>query len=235
MFLLPLQELKQDISSFRFEVLGLLKGNKLANKTSTEVSSLTESNEGSESGGNEKIMKKNLSLFKITTMIHPRVVAKVSKAHNQSNGSAMMPTESTKDKQKKVSFVADVKKLRLFHRHSNNSSTEHSTNKIYSISEEISHQQAEKHKVIELGDKSLAVNCELNKHDLSAKYTVPSNKQGRKETFNSMLNKKTAPSGWKITKGQGSDFPREMLNNEQDISILKEETNIQSSYMTTRL
>ncbi|XP_060539350.1 LOW QUALITY PROTEIN: short transient receptor potential channel 4-like [Pantherophis guttatus] len=233
------KELKQDISSFRFEVLGLLKGNKLANlqhsKTSTEVSSLTESNEGSESGGNEKIMKKNLSLFKITTMIHPRVVAKVSKAHNQSNGSAMMPTESTKDKQKKVSFVADVKKLRLFHRHSNNSSTEHSTNKIYSISEEISHQQAEKHKVIELGDKSLAVNCELNKHDLSAKYTVPSNKQGRKETFNSMLNKKTAPSGWKITKGQGSDFPREMLNNEQDISILKEETNIQSSYMTTRL
>ncbi|XP_026531285.1 short transient receptor potential channel 4 isoform X3 [Notechis scutatus] len=236
------KELKQDISSFRFEVLGLLKGNKLGNiqhsKTSTEASSLTESDEGSESGGNEKIMKKNLSLFEITTMIHPRVVAKVSKAHNQSNGSAMMSTESMKEKQKKVNFVAEVKKRRLFHRQSNNGSIEHSTNKIYSISEEISHQQTEEHKrVIELGDKSLAVNCELNKQDLSAKCTVPSNEQGRKETFNCMLNKKAASSDWKTTKGQDSDFPREsdLLNNEQDINIIKEETNIQSSYMTTRL
>ncbi|XP_070597914.1 short transient receptor potential channel 4 isoform X2 [Erythrolamprus reginae] len=228
------KELKQDISSFRFEVLGLLKGNKLANlqhnKTSTEVSSLTESDEGSESGGNEKIRKKNLSLFKITTMIHPR-----AKAHNQSNGSAMMPTESTKEKQKKVNFVADVKKLRLFHRQSNNSSSEHGTNKIYSISEEISHHPAEEHKkVIKMGDKSLAVNSELNKQDLRAKCTIPSNNQGRKEAFNSRLNKNTALSDWKTTKGQGSDFPREsdLLNREQDISIIKEEINIHSSYMT---
>ncbi|XP_029140955.1 short transient receptor potential channel 4 [Protobothrops mucrosquamatus] len=235
------KELKQDISSFRFEVLGLLKGNKLTNlqhsKTSTEgSSSLTESDEESESGGNEKNMKKNLSLFEITTMIHPRVVARVSEAHNQSNGSTMRLTESTKEKQKKVNFIADVKKFRLFHRQSNNS-TEHSTKKIYSISEEISHQKAEHKKVIEVGNKSLAVNCELNKHDFSTKCTVHNNKQGRKKTLDSMLNKKAAPFDWRTTKGQASDFPREndLLNNEQDISIIKEETNIQSSYMTTRL
>ncbi|KAK9407775.1 TRPC4: Short transient receptor potential channel 4 [Crotalus adamanteus] len=235
------KELKQDISSFRFEVLGLLKGNKLTNvqhsKTSTEgSSSLTESDEESESGGNEKIMKKNLSLFEITTMIHPRVVARVSEAHNQSNGSAMRLTESTKEKQKKVNFIADVKKFRLFHRQLNNF-TEHCTKKIYSISEEISHQKAEHKKVIEVGNKSLAVNCKLNKHDFSTKCTVPNNKQGRKKMLDSMLNKKAAPFDWRTTKGQASDFPREndLLNNEQDISIIKEETNIQSSYMTTRL
>ncbi|KAM6471775.1 short transient receptor potential channel 4 isoform 2-T2 [Liasis olivaceus] len=236
------KELKQDISSFRFEVLGLLKGNKLSNlqhsKTSTEGSSLTESDEGSENGGNEKIMKKNLSLFEITTMIHPRVVARASEAHSQSNGSAMMATESTKEKQKKVNFVADVKKFRLFHRQSKNNSTEHSTNKIYSISEEISRQQAEEHKkVIELGDKSLAVNSELNKQDFNAKCTVHSNKQVRNETLDSVLNKKAAPSDWNSTEGQDSDFPREndLLNNKQDISIIKEETIIQNNYMTTRL
>ncbi|XP_063150607.1 short transient receptor potential channel 4 isoform X1 [Candoia aspera] len=236
------KELKQDISSFRFEVLGLLKGNKLSNlqhsRTSTEGSSLTESDEGSESGGNEKIMKKNLSLFEITTMIHPRVMARPSEAHSQSNGSALMATESTKEKQKKVNFVADVKKFRLFHRQSKNSSTEHSTNKIYSISEEISRQQAEEHKkVIELEDKPLAVNCELNKQGIGAECTVPSNKQVRNETLDSVLNKKAVPSDWKTTEVQDSDFPREndLLNNEQDISIIKEETIIRNNYMTTRL
>ncbi|XP_007444181.1 short transient receptor potential channel 4-like, partial [Python bivittatus] len=237
------KELKQDISSFRFEVLGLLKGNKLSNlqhsKTSTEGSSLTESDEGSENGGNEKIMKKNLSLFEITTMIHPRVVARASEAHSQSNGSAMMAIESTKEKQKKVNFVADVKKFRLFHRQSKNNSTEHSTNKIYSISEEISRQQAEEHKkVIELGDKSLAVNSELNKQGFSAKYTVHSDQPVRNETLDAVLNKKVAPPDRNSTVVvQDSDFPREgdLLNSKQDISVIKEETIIQNNYMTTRL
>uniref|UniRef100_A0A8C4PBN3 Transient receptor potential cation channel subfamily C member 4 n=1 Tax=Dromaius novaehollandiae TaxID=8790 RepID=A0A8C4PBN3_DRONO len=102
------KELKQDISSFRFEVLGLLKGSKLSNlqnpKTNKEAVSLSETEEKSENEGNKKGKKKTFSLFDITTMIHPRSATIASEAHNVSNGSAMMVSESTKEKQKRVNF-----------------------------------------------------------------------------------------------------------------------------------
>uniref|UniRef100_A0A8C4KCE3 Transient receptor potential cation channel subfamily C member 4 n=1 Tax=Dromaius novaehollandiae TaxID=8790 RepID=A0A8C4KCE3_DRONO len=106
------KELKQDISSFRFEVLGLLKGSKLSNlqnpKTNKEAVSLSETEEKSENEGNKKGKKKTFSLFDITTMIHPRSATIASEAHNVSNGSAMMVSESTKEKQKRVNFDYDL-------------------------------------------------------------------------------------------------------------------------------
>uniref|UniRef100_A0A8D0BC79 Transient receptor potential cation channel subfamily C member 4 n=1 Tax=Salvator merianae TaxID=96440 RepID=A0A8D0BC79_SALMN len=168
------KELKQDISSFRFEVLGLLKANKLSNlqssKISKEPSSLTESDEGSENGGNEKCKKKNLSLFDLTAMIHPKAVAQASEAHRQSNGSAMMAKELTKEKSKKVNFVTDVKKFGFFQKQSKSSFTEQNTNKIYSISEEVSRQQAkgQREKVSELENTASVMNFELNKETCAA-------------------------------------------------------------------
>ncbi|XP_062979087.1 short transient receptor potential channel 4 [Elgaria multicarinata webbii] len=237
------KELKQDISSFRFEVLGLLKGNKLSNlpssKISREASSLPESDEGSENGGNEKVRKKKLSLFDITTMIHPGAVARASDAHSQSNGSAMMAAETAKEKQKKVNFVTDVKKFGFFHRQSKNSSTEHSTNKIYSISEEVSRQQAEVQceKVTELGEKALVLNCELNTQSPIEKGTMATYKQAKNKTLDSKL---AVSSEMKKTKTQDTDLPvpKGLLDNQQDFSSdssVKQETVVQDTYLTTRL
>ncbi|XP_042311738.1 short transient receptor potential channel 4 isoform X2 [Sceloporus undulatus] len=240
------KELKQDISSFRFEVLGLLKGNKLPNlpssKNSRESSSLPESDEGSENGGNEKVIKKPLSLFDLTTMIHPRAVARASGAHSQSNGSAVRAPEATKEKQRKVNFVTDGKKFGFFHRQSKNSSTEHSTKKIYSISEEVSRQQAEEQseKVTEMGEKTLVANCELNIQDLSEKYTAATKKQVKNDTLESTLDEKAAPSESKKATLQDSDLPipKDLMDNEQDFnsdSVGKHETVVQDNYLTTRL
>uniref|UniRef100_A0A8C0BIV3 Transient receptor potential cation channel subfamily C member 4 n=1 Tax=Buteo japonicus TaxID=224669 RepID=A0A8C0BIV3_9AVES len=162
------KELKQDISSFRFEVLGLLKGSKLSNlqteKMNKDAASLSENEENSESEGNKKGKKKTFSLFDITTMIHPRSATIASEAHNVSNGSAMMVSESTKEKQKRVNFVTDIKNFGLFHRRSKTNSVEQSTNKIYTVSEEVSRQQAEEQceKTAELEEGELTMNCELN-------------------------------------------------------------------------
>uniref|UniRef100_A0A663F6C7 Transient receptor potential cation channel subfamily C member 4 n=1 Tax=Aquila chrysaetos chrysaetos TaxID=223781 RepID=A0A663F6C7_AQUCH len=162
------KELKQDISSFRFEVLGLLKGSKLSNlqteKMNKDAASLSENEENSESEGNKKGKKKTFSLFDITTMIHPRSATIASEAHNVSNGSAMMVSESTKEKQKRVNFVTDIKNFGLFHRRSKTNSVEQTTNKIYTVSEEVSRQQAEEQceKTAELEEGELTMNCELN-------------------------------------------------------------------------
>ncbi|XP_044275264.1 short transient receptor potential channel 4 [Varanus komodoensis] len=240
------KELKQDISSFRFEVLGLLKGNKLSNlqssKISREASSLPESDEGSENGGNEKVKKKKLSLFDITTMIHPRAVAIASDTHHQSNGSIMMVTESATEKPKKVNFVSDVKTFGFFHRQSKNSSTEQSINKIYSISEEVSRQQTEQQheKVTELGEKALAVNCELNIQGPNEKCTVATYKQAKNEILDSKLDRKSAFSEMKKAKARDTDMPKskDLLDNKHGFSSnssVKQEKIVQDTYMTTRL
>ncbi|XP_062827444.1 short transient receptor potential channel 4 isoform X2 [Anolis carolinensis] len=240
------KELKQDISSFRFEVLGLLKGNKLPNlqssKNSRESSSLPESDEGSENGGNEKVKKKPLSLFDLTTMIRPRVVTRASGAHSQSNGSAMVALEATKEKEKKVNFKADAKKFGFFHRQSKNSSTDHSTNKIYSISEEVSRQQAEEQseKVPGIGEKTLVVNCELNIQDVGGKCTAATKTQTENETLDSVLDDKATSSETKKAMIQDLDLtiPKDLMEKEQDInsdSTVKQETIIQENYLTTRL
>ncbi|XP_053227522.1 short transient receptor potential channel 4 isoform X3 [Podarcis raffonei] len=232
------KELKQDISSFRFEVLGLLKGNKLSNlqssKVSREESSLPESDEGNENGGDEKIKKRNLSLFDITSMIHPKAVARASEAHSHSNGSAMMTRVSSKEKQRKVNFVSDVKKLGFFHRQSK--SAEQRTS-IYSISEEVSRQQADEcEKTPEMGVKALVVNCELNIRDLSESCTAGTHNQARNEALDSKVDEKVAASEMKKAN---LPTPKDSPDNEQDFSssdsVVKQETIVQDNYLTTRL
>uniref|UniRef100_A0A5F9D6B7 Transient receptor potential cation channel subfamily C member 4 n=1 Tax=Oryctolagus cuniculus TaxID=9986 RepID=A0A5F9D6B7_RABIT len=140
------KELKQDISSFRFEVLGLLRGSKLSTIQSAnaakEASNSADSDEKSDNEGNSKDKKKNFSLFDLTTLIHPRSAAIASERHNISNGSALVVQEPPREKQRKVNFVTDIKNFGLFHRRSKQNAAEQNANQIFSVSEEVARQQA---------------------------------------------------------------------------------------------
>ncbi|NWY61431.1 TRPC4 protein, partial [Chionis minor] len=239
------KELKQDISSFRFEVLGLLKGSKLSNlqtaKVNKDTASLSENEENGESEGNKKGKKKTFSLFDITTMIHPRSATIASEAHNVSNGSAMMVSESTKEKQKRVNFVTDIKNFGLFHRRSKTNSVEQSTNKIYTVSEEVSRQQAEEQceKTAELEEGELTMNCELNIQSPDKK-CVLAESQNNGDSSDSQEEGSICASETEKMELQNSEpaTPQDQLDKELDISIDcdgKQETIDQGDYVITRL
>ncbi|NXW07815.1 TRPC4 protein, partial [Fregetta grallaria] len=239
------KELKQDISSFRFEVLGLLKGSKLSNlqtaKLNKDTASLSENEENSEGEGNKKGKKKTFSLFDITTMIHPRSATIASEAHNVSNGSAMMVSESTKEKQKRVNFVTDIKNFGLFHRRSKTNSVEQSTNKIYTVSEEVSRQQAEEQceKTAELEGGELTVNCELNIQSCDEKCELDES-QNNGDSLDSQEEGTICASETEKMELQNSEpaTPQDQLDKELDISIDcdgKQETIDQGDYVITRL
>ncbi|NWT26408.1 TRPC4 protein, partial [Cardinalis cardinalis] len=239
------KELKQDISSFRFEVLGLLKGSKLSNlqtgKMSKDTASLSENEENSESEGNKKGKKKPFSLFDITTMIHPRSANIASEGHNVSNGSAMMVSESTQEKQKRVNFVTDIKNFGLFHRRSKTNSVEQSKNKIYTVSEEVSRQQAEEQceKTDELEEGELSMNCELNFRNPDKK-CVLAESQNTSESLDSREEGSICPSEAEKMELQSSEpaTPQDQLGKALDISIDsdgKQETIVQGDYVITRL
>ncbi|KAM4859571.1 short transient receptor potential channel 4 isoform 2-T3 [Thomomys bottae] len=142
------KELKQDISSFRFEVLGLLRGSKLSTLQAASgtkespKSTAQDSDEKSDSEGHGKDKKKNLSLFDLTTLIHPRSAAIASERRTISNGSALAVQGPPSQKQRKVNFVADIKNFGLFHRRPKPSTAEPPTAPIFSVSEEVARQQA---------------------------------------------------------------------------------------------
>ncbi|NXY08920.1 TRPC4 protein, partial [Pteruthius melanotis] len=239
------KELKQDISSFRFEVLGLLKGSKLSNlqtaKMSKDTASLSENEENSESEGNKKGKKKPFSLFDITTMIHPRSANIASEGHNVSNGSAMMVSESTQEKQKRVNFVTDIKNFGLFHRRSKTNSVEQSTNKIYTVSEEVSRQQAEEQceKTDELEEGELTMNCELN-IQTPGKKCVLAESQNNSESLDSQEEGSICVSETEKMELQNSEpaTPQDQLDKALDISFEsdgKQETIVQGDYVITRL
>ncbi|NXO72472.1 TRPC4 protein, partial [Phainopepla nitens] len=239
------KELKQDISSFRFEVLGLLKGSKLSNlqtaKMSKDTASLSENEENSEGEGNKKGKKKPFSLFDITTMIHPRSANIASEGHNVSNGSAMMVSESTQEKQKRVNFVTDIKNFGLFHRRSKTNSVEQSTNKIYTVSEEVSRQQAEEQceKTDELEEGELIMNCELNFRS-PGKKCVLAESQNTSESLDSQEEGSICASETEKMELQKSEpaTPQDQLDKALDISIDsdgKQETIVQGDYVITRL
>ncbi|NWX54566.1 TRPC4 protein, partial [Promerops cafer] len=239
------KELKQDISSFRFEVLGLLKGSKLSNlqtaKMSKDTASLSENEENSESEGNKKGKKKPFSLFDITTMIHPRSANIASEGHNVSNGSAMMVSESTQEKQKRVNFVTDIKNFGLFHRRSKTNSVEQSTNKIYTVSEEVSRQQAEeqREKTDELEEGELIMNCELN-FQSPGKKCVSAESQSTNGSLDSQVEGGICASETEKIELQNSEpaTPQDQLDKALDISIDsdgKQETIVQGDYVITRL
>ncbi|NWY75969.1 TRPC4 protein, partial [Erithacus rubecula] len=239
------KELKQDISSFRFEVLGLLKGSKLSNlqtaKMSKDTASLSENEENSESEGNKKGKKKPFSLFDITTMIHPRSANIASEGHNVSNGSALMVSESTQEKQKRVNFVTDIKNFGLFHRRSKTNSVEQSTNKIYTVSEEVSRQQAEEQceKTDELEEGELIMNCGLNFRN-SGKKCMLAESQNTSESLDSRAKGSICASETEKMELQNSEpaTPQDQLDKALDISIDsdgKQETIVQGDYVITRL
>ncbi|XP_074391473.1 short transient receptor potential channel 4 isoform X1 [Zonotrichia albicollis] len=239
------KELKQDISSFRFEVLGLLKGSKLSNlqtgKMSKDTASLSENEENSESEGNKKGKKKPFSLFDITTMIHPRSANIASEGHSVSNGSAMMVSETTQEKQKRVNFVTDIKNFGLFHRRSKTNSVEQSKNKIYTVSEEVSRQQAEEQceKTDELEEGELIMNCELNFRN-PGKKCVLAESQNTSESLDSHEEGSICPSETEKMELQSSEpaTPQDQLGKALDISIDsdgKQETIVQGDYVITRL
>ncbi|NXM26507.1 TRPC4 protein, partial [Oxyruncus cristatus] len=239
------KELKQDISSFRFEVLGLLKGSKLSNlqtaKMNKDTASLSENEENSESEGNKKGKKKPFSLFDITTMIHPRSANIASEGHNVSNGSAMMVSESTQEKQKRVNFVTDIKNFGLFHRRSKANSVEQSTNKIYTVSEEVSRQQAEEQceKTDELEQGELTMNCELNIQNPDKK-CVLAESQNNSDSLDSQEEGSICILETEKMKLQDSEpaTPQDQLDKALDISIDsagKQETIVQGDYVITRL
>ncbi|NWZ31436.1 TRPC4 protein, partial [Asarcornis scutulata] len=239
------KELKQDISSFRFEVLGLLKGSKLSNlhtpKMNKDATSLSETEEKSESEGNKKGKKKAFSLFDITTMIHPRSATIASEAHNVSNGSAMMVSESSKEKQKRVNFVTDIKNFGLFHRRSKTNSVEQSTNKIYTVSEEVSRQQAEEQceKADELEEGELTMNCEVNTQSPDEKCMLAES-QNNSDTSDSQDEGSICALETEKTELHNSEpaTPQDQQDKELDISIDcdgKQETIDQGDYVITRL
>ncbi|XP_075448168.1 short transient receptor potential channel 4 isoform X2 [Ascaphus truei] len=163
------KELKQDISSFRFEILGLLKGNKInlqPPKINNGASAVLETEE--KRGNKEKrsrAPRNKFSLFDITTMIHPKSAAIASERLNSvSNGSALLVSEPVKEKQKKIHFVKDIKSFGLFHRRSKTNFPEQPLNKIYSVSEEVTNQEKSdpKEKMLELQIKEIQPKCELN-------------------------------------------------------------------------
>ncbi|NWU69922.1 TRPC4 protein, partial [Pterocles burchelli] len=238
------KELKQDISSFRFEVLGLLKGSKLSNlqtpKMNKDAASLSE-NEESESEENKKGKKKAFSLFDITTMIHPRSATIASEAHNVSNGSAMMVSESAKEKQKRVNFVTDIKSFGLFHRRSKTNSVEQSTNKIYTVSEEVSRQQAEEQceKTAELEEGELTMNCELNIQSPDEKCLLAES-QNNGDSSDSQEEGSSCASEMEKMELQNSepDALQDQMDKELDVSIDcdgEQETIDQGDYVITRL
>ncbi|NXO12212.1 TRPC4 protein, partial [Oriolus oriolus] len=239
------KELKQDISSFRFEVLGLLKGSKPSNlqsaKMSKDTASLSENEENSESEGNKKGKKKPFSLFDITTMIHPRSANIASEGHNVSNGSAMMVLEPTQEKQKRVNFVTDIKNFGLFHRRSKTNSVEQSTNKIYTVSEEVSRQQAEEQceKTDELEEGELTMNCELNIQS-PGKKCVFTESQNNSKSLDSQEEGNICVSETEKMELQNSEpaTPQDQLDKALDLSIDsdgKQETIVQGDYVITRL
>ncbi|NXU10912.1 TRPC4 protein, partial [Pardalotus punctatus] len=238
------KELKQDISSFRFEVLGLLKGSKLSNlqtaKMSKDTASLSENEENSESEENKKGKKKPFSLFDITTMIHPRSANIASERHNVSNGSAMMVSESTQEKQKRVNFVTDIKNFGLFHRRSKTNSVEQSTNKIYTVSEEVSRQQAVQcEKTDELEEGGLTMNCALNIQS-PGKKCVLAESQNNRESLDSQEEGSVCALETEKMELHNSEpgTPQDQLDKALDISIDsdgKQETIVQGDYVITRL
>ncbi|XP_030056265.1 short transient receptor potential channel 4 [Microcaecilia unicolor] len=239
------KELKQDISSFRFEVLGLLKGNKFSNsqipKFNKEASSFPNSDETHESKGKGRA-ERTFSLFDITTLIHPRSASITSdRCNSVSNGSALVAPEPPKEKQKKSNFVKDIKNFGLFHRRSKSYCTQQSTNKIYSVSEEVASQEVESRgsKPLNLERKELVLNGELSINDSRDEFPLPNSEHKEKEDTNvPSSDSDSVLETEKESVTLDSDTLMEQIDRELNmnhVSCLKTETIIQEDCVITKL
>ncbi|XP_014926429.1 short transient receptor potential channel 4 isoform X1 [Acinonyx jubatus] len=241
------KELKQDISSFRFEVLGLLRGSKLSTVQSAqatkESSNSADSDEKSDNEGSSKDKKKNFSLFDLTTLIHPRSAAIASERHNISNGSALVVQEPPREKQRKVNFVTDIKNFGLFHRRSKQNAAEQNANQIFSVSEEVARQQAERplERNIQLESRGLASRGDLNIPGLSEQCILVDHRERNTDTLGLQVGKRVC--SFKSEKVVVEDtvpiIPKEKHTKEEDSSIDYDgnltDTATHEDYVTTRL
>eukprot|EP00073_Rattus_norvegicus_P034708 XP_008759230.1 PREDICTED: short transient receptor potential channel 4 isoform X2 [Rattus norvegicus] len=241
------KELKQDISSFRFEVLGLLRGSKLSTIQSANAASSAssaDSDEKSHSEGNGKDKRKNLSLFDLTTLIHPRSAVIASERHNLSNGSALVVQEPPREKQRKVNFVADIKNFGLFHRRSKQNAAEQNANQIFSVSEEITRQQAAGalERNIQLESQGLASRGDRSIPGLNEQCVLVDHRERNTDTLGLQVGKRVC-SSFKSEKVVVEDtvpiIPKEKHAQEEDSSIDYDlsptDTVAHEDYVTTRL
>uniref|UniRef100_A0A8C2VGB2 Transient receptor potential cation channel subfamily C member 4 n=1 Tax=Chinchilla lanigera TaxID=34839 RepID=A0A8C2VGB2_CHILA len=241
------KELKQDISSFRFEVLGLLRGSKLSTTQSAnatkESSNSADSDEKSDNEGNSKDKKKHFSLFDLTTLIHPRSAAIASERHNISNGSALVVQEPPREKQRKVNFVADIKSFGLFHRRSKQNAAEQNANQIFSVSEEVARQQAAGplERNIQLESRGLATRGDLSIPGLCEQCVLVDHKERNTDTLGLQVGKRVC--SFKSEKVVVEDtvpiIPKEKHEKDEDSSIDYDlsltDTVAHEDYVTTRL
>uniref|UniRef100_A0A2K6T9N8 Transient receptor potential cation channel subfamily C member 4 n=1 Tax=Saimiri boliviensis boliviensis TaxID=39432 RepID=A0A2K6T9N8_SAIBB len=241
------KELKQDISSFRFEVLGLLRGSKLSTmqsaNASKESSNSADSDEKSDNEGNSKDKKKNFSLFDLTTLIHPRSAAIASERHNISNGSALVVQEPHREKQRKVNFVTDIKNFGLFHRRSKQNAAEQNANQIFSVSEEVARQQAAGplERNIQLESRGLASRGDLSIPGLSEQCVLVDHRERNTDTLGLQVGKRVCPfkSEKVVVEDTVPIIPKEKHAKEEDSSIDYDlnlpDTVTHEDYVTTRL
>ncbi|XP_032171029.1 short transient receptor potential channel 4 isoform X2 [Mustela erminea] len=241
------KELKQDISSFRFEVLGLLRGSKLstvqAAQATKESSNSADSDEKSDNEGSGRDKRKNFSLFDLTTLIHPRSAAIASERHNISNGSALVMQEPPREKQRKVNFVTDIKNFGLFHRRSKQNAAEQNANQIFSVSEEVTRQQAERpmERSIQLESRGLASRGDLNIPGLSEQCILVDHRERNTDSLGLQVGKRVC--SFKSEKVVVEDtvpiIPKEKHEKEEDSSIDYDgnltDTASHEDYVTTRL
>ncbi|CAK7321141.1 short transient receptor potential channel 4 isoform X1 [Canis lupus baileyi] len=241
------KELKQDISSFRFEVLGLLRGSKFSTvqsaQASKEPSNSADSDEKSDNEGSSKDKRKNFSLFDLTTLIHPRSAAIASERHNISNGSALVVQEPPREKQRKVNFVTDIKNFGLFHRRSKQNAAEQNANQIFSVSEEVTRQQAERplERNIQLESRGLASRGDLNIPGLSEQCILVDHRERNTDCLGLQVGKRVC--SFKSEKVVVEDtvpiIPKEKHAKEEDSSIDYDvnltDTVTHEDYVTTRL
>ncbi|XP_019514221.1 PREDICTED: short transient receptor potential channel 4 [Hipposideros armiger] len=239
------KELKQDISSFRFEVLGLLRGSKLsAVQAAKDSSNSADSDEKSDNEGSSKDKKKNFSLFDLTTLIHPRSAAIAAERHNISNGSALVVQEPPREKQRKVNFVTDIKNFGLFHRRSKqNAAAEQNANQIFSVSEAVARQQAEGplERNIQLESRGLASRGDPSIPGLSEQCILVDHRERNTDSLGLQVSKRMC--SFKSEKVVVEDtvpiIPKEEHGKEEDSStgydVTLSDTVTHEDYVTTRL
>lgn len=162
-----LQELKQDISSFRYEVLGMMKGNKpglQSSKGSTGASNLAYSDHSMKCStaptGDQ--LKTKLKLFSVTTSIlQQNSKAKTKNTeHCLANGSIPTPSEITSCNRTTSDFSGLYHQI--LHRGTND------PGRIYSVCEEVGESDAEElveNKKNEKTSESLIMN-KSNENDI---------------------------------------------------------------------
>uniref|UniRef100_A0A3Q1N4M6 Transient receptor potential cation channel subfamily C member 4 n=3 Tax=Bos TaxID=9903 RepID=A0A3Q1N4M6_BOVIN len=243
------KELKQDISSFRFEVLGLLRGSKLSTVQSAqgtkESSNSADSDEKSDNEGSSKDKKKNFSLFDLTTLIHPRSAAIAAERHTISNGSALVVQEPPREKQRKVNFVTDIRHFGLFHRRSKqHAAAEQNANQIFSVSEGVARQQAEGplERSIQLESRTLASRGDLNIPGLSEQCILVDHRERNTDSLGVQVSKRVC--SFKSEKVVVEDtvpiIPKEKKHAKEEDSSADYDANLTDTithedYVTTRL